>query len=51
LLGNFVDDENNHAFNEIEAGYERSSCYVNVDEINASLIKIEAGLIHENLST
>jgi len=30
-------DENNHIFNEIEAGYEMNSCYAYVDENNASL--------------
>jgi len=39
LLRDFVGDGNNH------------TCYVNVDEVNASFVKIEAGLIHENLST
>ena len=44
-------DENNHTFDEIEAGYKMSSYYVYVDENYASLIEIDAGLIHEILST
>jgi len=38
-------------FNEIEAGYEKSSCYAYVDENNASSIEIEAGLLHGILCT
>jgi len=30
-------EENNHTFNEIETGYEKSSCHLYVDENNALL--------------
>jgi len=46
-----IDDNNNQTFNGVEAGSERSSCYEFAVENNASLIKIEAGLIHGILST
>ena len=41
----FCIGENNHTFNEIEAEYGMSSCYLYVAENNASLTKTEAGLI------
>jgi len=44
-------NESNHTFNEIETGYKMSSCFVYVDENHASLIEIEAKLIHVILST
>lgn len=43
--------ENGNPFNYIEAGYEKSSCYVYFDENNASLIETEAGFIYGMLST
>ena len=43
-------NENYHTFNELEAGYEMSSCYICIVENNVSLIEIEAGLIHVILS-
>src|SRR6218665_3988667 len=49
LSGPFCLEENNHAFNETEAGYQMSSCYVYVVENNASLM--EAGFLRGIPST
>jgi len=42
-------DENNHTFNEIEAGYKISYCYVHADENKASFNEIEAGMMKKFL--